>query len=62
MLLYEYCPQVEDGNRRMLPALTRLLGGGESAALRFERTIMRHRRPSYSVVAILELLLVLLHH
>jgi hypothetical protein len=43
MLLYEYV-YAEDGNRRMLlPALTRLLAGGESAALRFETDDRRQR-------------------
>jgi xanthosine utilization system XapX-like protein len=43
MLLYEYV-YAEDGNRRMLlPALTRLLAAGESAALRFETDDRRQR-------------------
>lgn len=43
MLLYEYV-YAENGNRRMLlPALTRLLSGVESAALRFETEDRRQR-------------------
>jgi hypothetical protein len=44
MLLYEYVYAEDGNNRRMLlPALTRLLAGGESAALRFETDDRRQR-------------------
>jgi hypothetical protein len=44
MLLYEYVYAEQDGNRRMLlPMMTRLLAGGESAALRFETEDRRQR-------------------